>query len=65
MQNIWLDMGLKERRLIMTDEKLRLTMRAASHAMDFPERKRSMFDPVVSMWFVLGLSIGLVIGLIF
>ena len=49
----------------MTDEKLRLTMRAASHAMDFPERKRFMLDPVVSMWFLTGLFIGIVIGLIF
>ena len=49
----------------MTDEKLRLTMRAASHAIDFPERKRFMLDPVISTWFTLGLSIGLVIGLIF
>jgi len=49
----------------MTDEKLRLTMRAASLAMEGPERKRFMFDPVISIWFLFGLFIGIVIGLIF
>ena len=48
----------------LREEEVRL-MRAASHAMDFPERKRFILDPVVSTWFIFGLSIGLVIGLIF
>jgi len=49
----------------MTEQDIRLIMRAASLAMEGPERKRFMFDPVISIWFLFGLFIGIVIGLIF
>ena len=48
----------------LTEQEVRL-MRAASHAIEGPERKRFMLDPVISMWFLTGLFIGIVIGLIF
>ena len=51
-----------EKRLREEDVAL---LKVASLAMEGPERKRFMFDPAISIWFLFGLFIGIVIGLIF
>ena len=40
-------------------------LKVASLAMEGPEKKGFMFDPVISIWFLFGLFTGIVIGLIF